>query len=222
MSPWPPEGEPSGKGRRPMMLPRPGHADLAGALKHGLADVRDAFERASARQTEVTVAAGAVAKALLTELGVEVGGSGRGRAEQRADGPFGSGAVGSGDVSKTVSSGRARCLEDEMQRRTPCQLAGFSSTGATGLEPATSGVTGRTSGHDARPPKTTNPAPRHALRAIRVPRRATPESPLQQRPGHNRATPQRRDHSREQGIIIRVSGVRVPPPASATGGQTAA
>ena len=75
MSPWPPEGEPSGKGTRPVTLPRPGHADLAGTLKHGLADARDALERASARQTALTVAAGAVAKALLAEIGVEVGGS---------------------------------------------------------------------------------------------------------------------------------------------------
>src|SRR5919201_6285194 len=75
MSPWPPEGEPSGKGTKPVTLPRPGHADLAGALKHGLADARDALERASARQTAVAVAAGAVAKALLAEIEVEVAGT---------------------------------------------------------------------------------------------------------------------------------------------------
>jgi chorismate synthase len=74
MSPWPPEGEPSGKGTKPVTLPRPGHADLAGAQKYGLADVRDALERASARQTAVAVAAGAVAKALLSEIGVDVAG----------------------------------------------------------------------------------------------------------------------------------------------------
>jgi chorismate synthase len=74
MSPWPPEGEPSGKGTKPVTLPRPGHADLAGALKYGLADVRDALERASARHTAVIVAAGAVAKALLAEIGVTVAG----------------------------------------------------------------------------------------------------------------------------------------------------
>jgi chorismate synthase len=72
MSPWPPEGEPSGKGTKPVTLPRPGHADLAGVQKYGLADVRDALERASARQTAVAVAAGAVAKALLREIGVDV------------------------------------------------------------------------------------------------------------------------------------------------------
>src|ERR671919_1828055 len=53
MSAWPPEGEPSGKGSKPVTLPRPGHVDLAGSLKYGLADARDALERASARQTAV-------------------------------------------------------------------------------------------------------------------------------------------------------------------------
>ncbi len=74
MSPWPPEGEPSGKGTKPVTLPRPGHADLAGSMKFGLADVRDALERASARHTAVSVAAGAVAKALLGAIGIDVGG----------------------------------------------------------------------------------------------------------------------------------------------------
>jgi len=75
MSPWPPEGEPSGKGTKPVTLPRPGHADLVGALKYGLADARDALERASARQTAITVAAGALAKALLAEIGISVAAS---------------------------------------------------------------------------------------------------------------------------------------------------
>ncbi len=74
MSPWPPEGDPEGKGTKPVTLPRPGHADLPGALKFGLKDTRDALERASARQTAVAVVAGAVAKALLGEIGVAVAG----------------------------------------------------------------------------------------------------------------------------------------------------
>ncbi|MDQ3890582.1 MAG: chorismate synthase [Actinomycetota bacterium] len=74
MSPWPPEGEPAGKGTERVTLPRPGHADLAGALKYGLDDVRDALERASARSTAALVAAGAVAKALLAPIGVQVEG----------------------------------------------------------------------------------------------------------------------------------------------------
>jgi len=75
MSPWPPEGEASGKGTKPVTLPRPGHADLAGTLKYGHADARDALERASARQTAITVAVGAVAKALLREIGIDLEGS---------------------------------------------------------------------------------------------------------------------------------------------------
>jgi chorismate synthase len=74
MSPWPPAGEKSGKGTAPVTLPRPGHADLAGALKFGHGDVRNALERASARQTAIHVAAGAVAKTLLAEIGAEVTG----------------------------------------------------------------------------------------------------------------------------------------------------
>jgi chorismate synthase len=74
MSPWPPEGEPEGKGTKPVTLPRPGHADLAGVQKFGLDDVRDALERASARHTAAHVAAGSVAKALLREIGIDVRG----------------------------------------------------------------------------------------------------------------------------------------------------
>jgi chorismate synthase len=75
MNPWPPTGEPEGKGTKAVTLPRPGHADLAGVQKYGLTDVRDALERASARHTAVHVAAGAVAKALLKEIGIDVRGS---------------------------------------------------------------------------------------------------------------------------------------------------
>ena len=74
MNPWPPEGEPTGKGTKAVTLPRPGHADLAGVLKFGHDDVRNSLERASARHTAVHVAAGAVAKALLAAIGVEVHG----------------------------------------------------------------------------------------------------------------------------------------------------
>jgi len=74
MAPWPPEGEPAGKGTKPVTLPRPGHADLAGVQKYAHDDVRNALERASARHTAVHVAAGAVAKALLGTIGIEVRG----------------------------------------------------------------------------------------------------------------------------------------------------
>lgn len=54
--------------------PRPGHADLTGALKYGHKDVRNILERSSARETAVRVAVGGVAKELLREFGIQVGG----------------------------------------------------------------------------------------------------------------------------------------------------
>jgi chorismate synthase len=75
MNPWPPEGDPQGKGVKKVTLPRPGHADLAGVQKFGHDDVRNVLERASARHTAVFVAAGAVAKALLAEVGVTIASS---------------------------------------------------------------------------------------------------------------------------------------------------
>jgi chorismate synthase len=56
----------------PVTRVRPGHADLAGALKYGFSDVRNVLERASARETAARVAAGGVARLLLRELGIEV------------------------------------------------------------------------------------------------------------------------------------------------------
>lgn len=73
MSPLPPAEGGNPKALRPHYLPRPGHADLAGALKYDRRDVRDVLERASARETAARVACGAVAKRLLSEFGVRVG-----------------------------------------------------------------------------------------------------------------------------------------------------
>ena len=53
--------------------PRPGHADLVGATKYRLPDMRIALERSSARETAARVAAGAVARALLAQFGIAVG-----------------------------------------------------------------------------------------------------------------------------------------------------
>jgi len=57
-----------------MTAPRPGHADLTGALKYGYRDLRPALERASARETAARVAGGAICKHFLSELGIQIGG----------------------------------------------------------------------------------------------------------------------------------------------------
>jgi chorismate synthase len=59
--------------RRRVTRPRPGHVDLSGVLKYDRVDARDVLERASARETAARVAAGALARRLLDEFGVEVG-----------------------------------------------------------------------------------------------------------------------------------------------------
>ncbi len=58
--------------RKPVTRPRPGHADLAGAIKYNFHDARYILERASARETTARVAVGAIAKALLAEFGIQV------------------------------------------------------------------------------------------------------------------------------------------------------
>ncbi|PHA03607.1 chorismate synthase [Bacillus pseudomycoides] len=60
--------------KRQITRPRPGHADLNGAIKYGHRDMRNVLERSSARETTVRVAAGAVAKRILEELGIKVAG----------------------------------------------------------------------------------------------------------------------------------------------------
>jgi chorismate synthase len=68
-----PDGpHPGDEAARVVTRPRPGHADLAGALKFGTHDARDVFERSSARETAARTAAGAIARLLLAEAGVEV------------------------------------------------------------------------------------------------------------------------------------------------------
>jgi len=69
MDPWKVKGA---SRKAAITRPRPGHADLAGALKYGHADVRNVLERASARETAARVAVGAVCKAFLGEFGIEI------------------------------------------------------------------------------------------------------------------------------------------------------
>ncbi|HSL46753.1 MAG TPA: chorismate synthase [Anaerolineales bacterium] len=63
-----------GKAIEPMTAPRPGHADLTGAVKYGYKDLRPALERASARETTMRVAVGAICKHFLSQFGIVVGG----------------------------------------------------------------------------------------------------------------------------------------------------
>jgi chorismate synthase len=74
-----------GKTVDPFTAPRPGHADLTGAIKYGYRDLRPALERASARETAARVAVGAVCKHFLAQLGVQTGGYVQAIGEIQAD-----------------------------------------------------------------------------------------------------------------------------------------
>ena len=70
---WHEEMSPApGATKKPLTQPRPGHADLTGMQKYGFTDARDVLERASARETAARVVAGALAKLLLKEIGVDI------------------------------------------------------------------------------------------------------------------------------------------------------
>ncbi len=70
---WEQEMSPApGVTEKPLTQPRPGHADLPGMQKYGFGDARDVLERASARETAARVAAGAVCKSFLAQLGISI------------------------------------------------------------------------------------------------------------------------------------------------------
>lgn len=103
----------TGRGQR-LTRPRPGHADLTAALKYGYDDVRDALERASARETAARVVVGTYAKRLLAEVGIQVvshvvniGG------EQVPDGAP---RPGPGDLD-TVDASSVRCFDADTETR---------------------------------------------------------------------------------------------------------
>ena len=74
-----------GKAIDPMTAPRPGHADLTGAVKYGYRDLRPSLERASARETTMRVAVGAICKHFLSQFGIVIGGYVKSIGEVEAD-----------------------------------------------------------------------------------------------------------------------------------------
>jgi chorismate synthase len=108
MNPWPVE-EPVAE----VHLPRPGHADLVGTWKYGLSDVRDILERASARETAARVAGGAVCRAFLAALGIEV----RSHVVQIASvsAPGGDAELSLADFDR-VDDSPVRCLDEDAAR----------------------------------------------------------------------------------------------------------
>jgi chorismate synthase len=109
---WTEEMSPApGRTSQRLTTPRPGHADLTGMQKYDFDDARNVLERASARETAARVAAGAVAKALLGHIGVEIGSHvvqlGPVRADPRRRPPAGS--------LRAVDTSEVRCADPEAE-----------------------------------------------------------------------------------------------------------
>jgi chorismate synthase len=108
MSPDPQPDE--ARQRRRLHHPRPGHADLAGALKYDTTDLRNVLERASARETTARVAAGALARGLLREAGVEV----RSHAVRIAGAALAPGTSATWQALDAVEESPVRCVDPEV------------------------------------------------------------------------------------------------------------
>ncbi len=112
---------------RRVRLPRPGHADLVGLLKYDRSDARDVLERSSARETSARVAAGAVARRLLFELGISVGSHvvqiGEATAERVVALPA--------DLNGASDSSDVRCLDPVASQRMRTAIAAAAEAGDT-------------------------------------------------------------------------------------------
>ena len=112
---------------RRVFLPRPGHADLVGMLKYDRADARDILERSSARETSARVAAGAVARRLLAELGVSIGSHvtriGAEAAERPEEWPS--------DLNEASDASELRCLDPTAEHEMKKAIDGAREAGDT-------------------------------------------------------------------------------------------
>ncbi|HEX6923038.1 MAG TPA: chorismate synthase [Bacillales bacterium] len=102
------------KVKKRVTRPRPGHADLNGAIKYGHRDLRNVLERSSARETAMRVAAGAVAKQILAEFGVKVGGHVVRIGEVKAEAPDYSSLA---ELQKVTEDSPVRCFDGDAEKR---------------------------------------------------------------------------------------------------------
>ncbi len=115
--------------RRPIEIPRPGHADYAGGLKYRqLHDMRNVLERASARETTMRVAVGAVARCLLESCGIHIGshvveiGGVRGEVET---------APPARDINEQADTSSVRCLDENATRQMEARIDAAREAGDT-------------------------------------------------------------------------------------------
>jgi chorismate synthase len=123
--------EPSAEPSDPIRVPRPGHADLGGALQYRHADLRDVIERASARETAARVAVGAVARRLLAEVGCSVASHVVAVGGQRAEPSVLAGQLASGGWPEVADADPVRCLDSAAGERMQAAIAAAGERGDT-------------------------------------------------------------------------------------------
>ncbi len=109
----------SGPAGRVVRVPRPGHADLNGALKYRFQDMRDVLERSSARETAMRVALGAVARKLLKECGVAVASRVTAIGAAKDAGPV---PCAVGELNELADASPVRCTDSETERRMVAEI----------------------------------------------------------------------------------------------------
>jgi chorismate synthase len=122
-----PEGATGAENRPNVTRPRPGHADLAGAIKYGHTDIRDVLERASARETAARVAAGSLARQLLGRFGVRIA------SHVSAIGGVAlpEGRMVSFDEASSLPDDPLRCADAELQQRMMAAIDAAKEAGDT-------------------------------------------------------------------------------------------
>jgi chorismate synthase len=122
-----PEGATGAANRPDVTRPRPGHADLAGAIKYGHTDIRDVLERASARETAARVAAGSLARQLLGRFGVRIAS----HVSAIGDAALSHGRVVSFDEAFALPDDPLRCADPDVQRQMIAAIDAAKDAGDT-------------------------------------------------------------------------------------------
>ena len=123
--------EPPAEPAQPVRVPRPGHADLGGALLYGHADLRDVIERASARETAARVAVGAVARRLLAEVGCSIASHVMAIGGRQADASVLAVQLASPQWAEIADADPVRCLDAAAGTRMQAAIATAAERGDT-------------------------------------------------------------------------------------------
>lgn len=121
----------TGDVRRPVSVPRPGHADLVGGIKYAHEDMRNVLERSSARETTMRVALASVARSFLEALGIEIGSRVVSMGAARDESSFDAAGLSGNALSAKTDASPVRCLDPGAEARMIAQVDEAKRAGDT-------------------------------------------------------------------------------------------